>query len=87
MTHLTSDISQVDVEIAVVLGNAIMPIHQLLRVSRGAVIELDAKETDDVIILANNKPIAKGTVLVENNRIAVNITKMLKFVPGAHHLD
>ncbi len=82
-----SDLKQVDVNITVVLGTAMMQVHQLLRISRGAVIGLDAHENDDVIIMVNNQPIAKGTVMVEAGKIGVAVTKMLKYVPGARHLD
>jgi len=43
----------------VVLGTTSMPIHQVLRLGRGASIELDASEEDAVSILANNLPVAK----------------------------
>ena len=42
-----------------------------LRLGRGAIIELDSSEPDQVRILANNLPVAKGTVIVSGNRIAV----------------
>ena len=42
----------------VVLGTTTMPIHQVMRLSRGAIIELDATEADEVKILANNLPVA-----------------------------
>lgn len=67
-------IDSVPIELTVVLGNAQMPIHQLLRMGRGAVIELDAGENDEVRILANNRPIARGEVIVRGDRIAVAIT-------------
>ncbi|CUU41866.1 Flagellar motor switch protein FliN [Blastochloris viridis] len=54
-----------------------MPIHQMLRMGRGAIIELDATEDDEVTILANNLPVAKGAVVVSGNRIAVNVTRLL----------
>ena len=54
-----------------------MPIHQALRLGRGAIIELDASEEDEVQILVNNFPVAKGTVVVNGNRIAVEIKEML----------
>ena len=44
----------------VVLGTTTMPIHQVMRLSRGAIIELDATEVDEVKILANNLPVASG---------------------------
>ena len=54
-----------------------MPIHQVLRLGRGAIIELDASEEDEVRILANNLPVAKGTVIVSGNKIAVEVKKLL----------
>ena len=54
-----------------------MPIHQVLRLGRGAIIELDASEEDEVKILANNLPVARATVVVNGNRIAVEVKEML----------
>ena len=70
-------LDKVSLDIAVVLGASSMPIHQALRLGRGAIIELDASEEDEVQILANNFPIARGTVVVNANRIAVEIKEML----------
>ena len=72
-----ANIDSVQVDISVVLGTTVMPIHQMLRMGRGAIIELDATEDEEVTILANKMPVAKGTVVVNGNRIAVNITKIL----------
>ncbi|KRE04145.1 hypothetical protein ASE61_08380 [Bosea sp. Root670] len=55
-----------------------MPIYKLLRLGRGAIIELNTSETDEVQILANNHPFAKGIVVVSGARISVEITQMLK---------
>jgi len=54
-----------------------MPIHQVLRLGRGAILELDATEDDPVSILANDLPVAKGTVVVNGNRIAVEVAELL----------
>ncbi len=54
-----------------------MPINQLLRMGRGAVIELEATDDDEVEVLANNIPIATGQVVVQGDRIAVSITRKL----------
>ena len=70
-------LDKVAVDITVVLGTTSMPIHQVLRLGRGAIIELDASEEDAVSILANNLPVAKGTVVVNGNRIAVNVAELL----------
>ncbi len=58
-----------------------MPVHQVLRLGRGAVIELDAGENDEVRILANDFPVAKGSVVVSGNRIAVEVKRMLPRTP------
>jgi len=73
-----SNFNTVDVEISVVLGRATMPMHQLLRMGRGAVIELEAGQDEEVLVLANNRPIARGEIMIQGERIAVSITRLLK---------
>ena len=75
---MKADLDNVAVELTVVLGSAQMPIYKLLRMGRGAIIELNATENDEVQILANNHPFAKGIVVVSGSKIAVEITQMLK---------
>ena len=70
-------LKKVSLDISVVLGSTAMPIHQVLRLGRGAIIELDAAEDDEVQILANNLPVAKGMVVVSGNKIAVEVKEML----------
>ena len=76
-----STINKVSVDITVVLGSTAMPVHQVLRLGRGAIIELDSSEDDAVNILANNLPVAKGTVVVNGNRIAVEVGELLPRPP------
>jgi flagellar motor switch protein FliN len=76
-------LENVSIDIAVVLGKTSMPIHQVLRLGCGANIELDSSEPDEVRILANNLPVAKGTVIVSGNRIAVEVKELLPRAPGA----
>jgi flagellar motor switch protein FliN/FliY len=71
-------LDKVSVDITVVLGTTSMPVHQVLRLGRGAVIELDASEDDAVRVLANDLPVAKGTVVVNGNRIAVEVGELLQ---------
>jgi len=70
-------LDKVAVDITVVLGTTSMPIHQVLRLGRGAILELEASEDDPVNILANNLPVAQGTVVVNGNRIAVEVGALL----------
>lgn len=68
----------VDVQITVVIGRSHMPIHHLLRMGRGAVIELDSNENDEVEILANGFPVARGQVIVQGKRIQVEVTSLIR---------
>ena len=72
-----ASLDKVPIDISVVLGKTSMPIHQVLRLGRGAIIELDSSEEDEVRILANNMPVAKGTVIVSGNRIAVEVKDLV----------
>jgi len=74
-------LDKVSLDIAVVLGTTSMPVHQALRLGRGAIIELDASEEDEVNILVNNFPVARGSVVVNGNRIAVEVKEMLPRAP------
>lgn len=74
-------LDKVSLDVAVVLGTTRMPIHQALRLGRGAIIELDTSENDEVKILVNDLPVAKGAVVVNGNRIAVEVTRLLPRPP------
>ncbi len=67
-------INTVPIELTVVLGESTMPVNHLLKMGRGAVIELTTLENEQVQILANNTLIAKGDVVVQGDKIAVSIT-------------
>ena len=68
---MASNVDNVKVEISVVLGRSVIPMHQLLRMGRGAVIELDSHQDDPVTILANDKPVARGEIQIQGEKIAV----------------
>lgn len=81
-----SQIDAVDVEISVVLGRSVLPMAQLLRMGRGAVIPLDASESDEVWILANNHPVARGEIEIRDDRIAITVTRaadLYDYIAGA----
>jgi flagellar motor switch protein FliN len=81
-----SQIESVNVEISVVLGRSVVPMSQLLRMGRGAVIALDASEKDEVWILANNHPVARGEIEIREDRIAITVTRpadVYDFMAGA----
>ncbi|WP_305988629.1 FliM/FliN family flagellar motor switch protein [Roseibium sp. MMSF_3544] len=72
---------EIKVDISVVLGESEMPVHQLLRMGRGAVIDLDVSEDDDVKIYANNTLVARGQVVLLGERIGISITEVLMRAP------
>jgi len=74
---MSSNLNGVKVEISVVLGRSVIPMHQLLRMGRGAVIELDSAQDDPVTVLANDKPVAKGEIVIHGDKIGVSITNLL----------
>jgi len=58
-----------------VLGRASLPMQQLLRMGRGAVIPLDATVNEEVWILANNHPVARGEIQISDDKIAIAVTR------------
>ena len=82
----SSQVEAVNVEISVVLGRSVLPMAQLLRMGRGAVIPLDARENDEVWILANNHPVARGEIHISDEKIAITVTRpadVYDFMAGA----
>src|SRR5690348_16637759 len=81
-----SQVKAVNVEIQVVLGRSTLPMAQLLRMGRGAVIPLDAGVNDEVWILANNHPVARGEILISDDKISISVTRaanVYDFMAGA----
>ena len=72
-----ANLDTIAIDISVELGSTTIPIHQLLRMGRGAVIELDAHEEDDCLIRANDIPVALGQVILRGEKIGISITKVL----------
>ena len=70
-----SQVDEVQVEISIVLGRSVVPMQQLLRMGRGAVITLDAHANDEVWILANNHPVARGEIQINNEKITIAVTR------------
>ena len=68
----------VSVDITAVLGTAIMPISQILKLGRGAVVELNRGVGEDIEIHANNRLVATGEVIVIEDRLGVNINNIVR---------
>lgn len=70
-------LDQIEVDIVVELGATTMPIHHLLRMGRGAVIELDTTENDPLRIYANRTLIAHGEVKVDEGQLSVEVIEKI----------
>lgn len=68
----------VPVQISVVLGKTSMPLSQLLKLGKGAVIELDRAVGEPVDIFVNNKIVAKGEIVIVDNKIGVTLTEVIR---------
>ena len=73
-----SALDDIEVEITVELGATTMPVHHLLRMGRGAVIELDSLESDPLKIYANNTLIARGEVSVDDGHLRVLVSDKVR---------
>ncbi len=67
----------VQVEVSIVVGTASLPIRQLLKLGRGAVIPLDAKPEDLVTVYANAEPIAVGNIETADGHLKVRVERRL----------
>jgi flagellar motor switch protein FliN/FliY len=68
----------VPVNIQAVLGHASMEVASLLRLGRGSVIELDRKVGEAIDIYVNNRLVARGEVVVVDERLGVTMTEIIK---------
>lgn len=68
----------VPVQVSAVLGRATMQVSQLLKLGRGAVVELDRKVGEAVDIYVNNRLVARGEVVVVEDRLGVTMTEIIK---------
>lgn len=76
-------LSNVPVEIQVVLGTARMSIGNILNLGRGAVVEIDRKVGEQVDIQINHRPVARGEIIiVDEDRLGVTLTEIINIQAG-----
>src|SRR5579875_3063669 len=69
----------IPVTVSAVLGKATMQVSQLLKLGRGAVVELDRKLGEAIDVYVNNRLVARGeVVMVDDNRLGVTMTEIVK---------
>lgn len=79
--HTAAELSavyDVPVQVSAVLGRAHMQVSQLLKLGRGAVVELDRKVGEAIDIYVNNRLVARGEVVVVDDRLGVTMTEIVK---------
>ena len=68
----------IPVQVSAVLGKSTMEVNQLLKLGRGAVVELDRKVGEAIDIYVNNRLVARGEVVVLEDRLGVTMTEIFK---------
>ena len=68
----------IPVQVSAVLGKCRMQVSQLLRLGRGAVLELDRKVGEAIDIYVNNRLVARGEVVVVEERLGITMTEIIK---------
>lgn len=71
-------LEDVAIELSVVLGSTQLPIRQLLKMSRGAMIPLDCGHDDPTLVYVNDKLVAAGKILVNGDQMAIEVTEVMK---------
>lgn len=80
-SHTAADLEAVfdiPVQVSAVLGKSRMQVSNLLKLGRGAVIELDRKVGEAIDIYVNNRLVARGEVVVVEDRLGVTMTEIIK---------
>jgi flagellar motor switch protein FliN/FliY len=73
-----SVLDDITIEMSIVLGSAQLPIRQILKMSRGAMIPLDCGHDDPTLVFVNSKLVAKGKVLVTEDQMSLEITEVVR---------
>ncbi|OHC83779.1 MAG: flagellar motor switch protein FliN [Rhodospirillales bacterium RIFCSPLOWO2_12_FULL_67_15] len=73
-----SAVYEVRVEVSAVLGTAMMPISQILKLGRGAVVELDRKVGEPIELRANEALVGWGEIVVVNDKLGVTMTEVIR---------
>lgn len=73
-----SAVEGIKVDLEIVLGSAKVPIRQILKMSRGAMIPLGASHDDPTLVYVNKQLVARGKVRVEGDQMSLEVTEVVK---------
>lgn len=71
-------IYDIPVQVSAVLGRSSMQVSQLLKLGRGAVVELDRRVGEAIDIYVNNRLVARGEVVVVEDKLGITMTEIVK---------
>ena len=81
VVRMASDLEpvyDVPVQVSAVLGKTKMEVSELLKLGRGTIVELDRKVGEAIDIYVNDRLVARGEVVVVENRLGVTMTEIIK---------
>lgn len=73
-----SVLEAIPVELSIVLGSTQLPVYEILKMSRGAMIPLDSGQDDPTLVYVNDELVARGRILVEDERMSLEITDIIQ---------
>lgn len=76
--HDLEAVYEIPVQVAAVLGKSSMQVSHLLKLGRGAVVELDRKVGEAIDIYVNNRLVARGEVVVVDDKLGITMTEIIK---------
>lgn len=70
-------LNDIMVELSIVLGSTRLPIRQVLKMSRGAIVAFDSSDADPTLVYVNDTLVAKGRVIVNGEHMSLEISEVL----------
>ena len=67
----------IPLQVSAVLGSASIKVNQLVKLSRGSIIELDRKVGDSIDVFVNDRLVAKGEIVLVDNKIGITLTELV----------
>ncbi|HEX4270536.1 MAG TPA: flagellar motor switch protein FliN [Rhizomicrobium sp.] len=84
--HSAADLEavfDVPVTVSAVLGKSAMEVSQLLKLGRGTIVELDRKVGEAIDIYVNDRLVARGEVVLVEDRLGITMTEIIKAGSGS----
>jgi flagellar motor switch protein FliN/FliY len=84
--HSAADLEavfDVPVTVSAVLGKSSMEVSQLLKLGKGTIVELDRKVGEAIDIYVNDRLVARGEVVLVEDRLGITMTEIIKAGSGS----